>query len=127
LTPGFQNDPEQIRVSLQLAESEMTLWEHKVAAYKERQTKERGFIALLARKVLDKDGTTSQVTNDYLRTHKGHSDAEVNIMELQIAKLKGQAAVLKAALENLAAGPGPTIKDVPPLITPGGRILAPGR
>lgn len=126
MTPGYTNNPEQIRVSLQLAESEMTLWEHKLAAYKERQTKERGFIALLARKALDRDGATSQVTNDYLRTHKAHSDTEANIMELQIAKLKGQAAVLKAALDNLASG-AENGKAVPPLITPAGRILAPGR
>ncbi len=125
MTPGFHNDPGQLRASLQLAESEMRLWEMKLNAYLERQKKERGFIALLARKALDRDGTTSQVTNDYLQCHKAHSDSEADIMRLQIAKLKGQAAVLQGALENLSSG-----ADKTPLITPGaapgGRVLVPG-
>lgn len=121
------SSPDQVRASLSITESELTLQEQKLATYLERQTKERGFIALLARKVLDKAGETSQVTNDYLRTHKAHSDAVANEMRLQIEKLKGAKAVLQGALDNLSEGPpkAPLISS-PGSTAPGGRLLVPG-
>ena len=127
MTPSQFNSPEQVKASLSVTESELTLWEQKLATYLERQTKERGFIALLARKALDKVGETSQVTNDYLRCHKAHSDAEANVMRLEIEKLKGAAAVLKGALENLSEGqPKAPLISSPGTTAPGGRLMVPG-
>ena len=116
-------DPEQIRTSLKLAESEMQLWEYKCAAFTERSTKERGFIAILARAVLTQEGS-ERVIQDYLRAHKGHTDAELNIMQLQVAKLKGQAAILQAHLESIKQpGPGDIVDPSKGrrLVVPGGR------
>jgi hypothetical protein len=120
--PAFPqaNNPEQLRTSLSIAESELTMWEYKCTAFSERSTKERGFIAALAREVLQEG--SERVIQDYLRAHKGHSDAEMNLMQLQVAKLKGQCALLKAALDDMKQpGPGDIVDP-----TKGRRLVVPG-
>ena len=121
------SSPDQVKASLSITKSKLTLWEQKLATYLERQTKERGFIALLARKALDTAGETSQVTNAYLQTHKAHTDAEANLMRLEIEQLEGAMAVLQGALDNLTEGPPKAALITEPHTTaPGGRVLLPG-
>jgi predicted kinase len=117
---SLSSNPDQVRNSLKIAESELQLWEYKVTAYTERQTKERGFIAALAREVLQHEGS-ERVIQEYLRAHKSHSDAELNLMQVQIAKLKGQAAILQAHLDEMKK-PAPGDLIAPPK----GRLVVPG-
>lgn len=119
--PQQQIDPSQLKTSLQLAESEMKLHEFRLAAYRERAKKERGFIAALARKQLDGDEATNQIVAEYLRAHKGHTDADANIMELELAKIKGRAALMQATLEDLTER-----RDGPIIIRPENKLVVPG-
>lgn len=117
-----QVDPAQLRTSLQLAESEIKLHEFKLATFNERATKERGFIAALARKMLEGDTATNVIIGDYLRAHKAATDAEANIIQLEIAKIKGRAALMQATIEKMEA---PAAEHIIRPAAPG-RLVVPG-
>jgi hypothetical protein len=100
---------QQIENSLKMTEAEITLWEMKHRTWMHRGKIERAFIADIAI-ALGIAGHPNSV--DYLAAHKAHYEAEGQLMELKIAKLKSEATVFKAMLAEarnptpLIAGPG---------------------
>jgi len=92
---------EQAQNSLRLVQAKIELWEQKIATFKEKGKKERGWIGITGgawpHPALD-------VTSEYQQAHKSHEDAEAQLMELTVAELKSQAAILQAALKEAESG-----------------------
>lgn len=96
-----QQEHSQLEASLRLAESEITLWEHKLGTFQERQKKERALVREVAEAMFKPDARDREKADTlraYLAAHKNHAEAEAQLMRLQIAKLQGQAALFKAAM-----------------------------
>lgn len=106
---------EQLENSLRLAESEAQLWEQKIRAYHGHVSAEREAINLCASLLRDIKTHYEQIERagaqtyreridraaaQLLKSHKLHSDAEEALMQLQLARLKAQAAIMKATIEQ---------------------------
>lgn len=114
--PTMSNSLEQAENALKLQQDRITLWEFKAATWKEKGTHERGLIAAAARSwnalcqhavAVDPEGRAesipmvdSKAVQQYLKSHKEFCDAEEHLMRVTIAELKGQAEMLKLAIEN---------------------------
>jgi hypothetical protein len=90
---------EQTENALRLTQAKIELWQQKIATYKEKGKKERAWIGTYA---IQANGhpTLEAVTREYQQAHKSHEDAESQLLELTLAELKCQAAILQAGLKE---------------------------
>jgi hypothetical protein len=96
---------EQAQNSLRLVQAKIELWEQKIATFKLRMTKERAFITALAYYFPpvgsgEWPSELQKAANVYVNAHKSHSEAEEQLMQLQVAEFKAQAAILEAGLKE---------------------------
>jgi hypothetical protein len=92
---------ENVRNEFKLTEAEMQLWQQKINTYKFKETKERAFVRSIAQNVFADHKTE---TAQYLEAHKFHTEAEVQLMELQLARLKAKCAILDATIKEAESG-----------------------
>ena len=94
---------EQAQNSLRLVQAKIELWEQKIATFKEKGKKERAWIGTYGIQV-NGHPALERVTSEYLQAHKSHEDAEAQLMELTVAELKSQAAILQAGIKEAEGG-----------------------
>jgi hypothetical protein len=109
IRPGQGIDLDQTENSLKLLEAIVTLREQKLATFREKGKRERDLIGqfFVASKLdlvqPDEQGyidIAPRVVRGYLEAHKAYEEAEAQLMEIELARAKSDAAILAAALQE---------------------------
>ena len=90
---------DNLRNSVKLLTAKVELWKQKHRAAVEKGKREREFINAVSTASLFVG--QRDIAKDYLEAHKSFSDADENLMLVQVAEFNSQLAVHQAMLEEL--------------------------
>jgi len=92
----------QLQASLAVSQGELGLWQVKYNALTDHGRRQRCLVDLVCRRVFA-EGTKDELAalKRFMESHKTVDEAELQIVELQLAQLKAKCSILQSAIEEL--------------------------